>query len=142
MRARNPGPPKRTKLVAIKNFDEELYRLVKAYASLEDRTIASIVEEALRRWMESRSDYEEVRMWTRLEREYEENLRALVEAIGESPDEYERGYALVCNGRVVGVFESYEEAIEKSRSACRSHGLVVELPYREGAEEVELGFPW
>ncbi|WFO74826.1 hypothetical protein J4526_07055 [Desulfurococcaceae archaeon MEX13E-LK6-19] len=38
---------KRTRLVAIKNFDEELYMLVKTYASLEGRTIASILRRLL-----------------------------------------------------------------------------------------------
>ncbi len=66
---------KRTRLVAIKNFDDELYRLIKAYASLEGRTIASIVEEVLRYWMENRGDYNEVRLWVDLDREYEENFK-------------------------------------------------------------------
>ena len=51
-------PSKR--LVAIKNFDEELYRLIKTYAALENRTIASVIEEAVRSWLASRKDYDEI----------------------------------------------------------------------------------
>lgn len=133
---------KRTKLVAIKNFDEELYRLVKTYASLEGRTIASIVEEALRQWMKSRGDYEEVYLWMKLEQQYEENLKALTEEISKSTGKYRSGYALACDGRLVGVFRSYDEALSKSKDACRDHGLIVKLPYKEEVEEIELGFPW
>ncbi len=48
---------RKNRLVAIKNFNDELYRMVKAYASLEGRTISSIFEEAIRLWIGSRKDY-------------------------------------------------------------------------------------
>ncbi len=136
-----PRRLKRTKLVAIKNFDEELYRLIKTYASLEGRTIASIFEEATRQWMESRKDYEEVRLWVNLEQAYEENYRVLKEN-SSLLKKYEKGYALVCDNNFIGVFESYEEAVKKSREICRVHALIVKLPYREEARKIELGFPW
>jgi len=132
---------KRTKLVAIKNFDEELYRLVKAYASLEGRTIASIFEEAIRYWIESRKDYDEVRLWVSLDRAYEENLRVVKENRQEL-EKYGNGYALICDKRLVGVFKSYEEAAKKSWRECRVHALIIKLPYREKLREIELGLPW
>jgi len=134
-----PNPLKRTRSVAIKNLDEELYGLVKAYASLEGRTVASVVEEALRCWVRSRGGYEEVLAWVRLERGYREDLKVLV---NEVSGRYGSGYALICDGGFVGVFRSYDEAARRSREVCRGHGLIAELPYREEAEVVELGFPW
>lgn len=132
-------PKKR--LVAIRNFDEQLYRLVKTYASLEGRTVASIIEEAVRHWMSSRGDYGEVLEWTRLEEEYEENFRAFEREADRISSERGEGYVLVCGGRVRGVFDSYYEAAERAAEACEGHALIVKIPYRK-AGEVELGLPW
>ena len=131
---------RRTRLVAVKNFDEELYRLVKAYASLEDRTIASIFEEAIRLWIEGRGDYEEARLWARLEQAYQENIKALEESTQLL--EGREGYALVCNGRLVGVFPSHGEAAAASRRECRTQALIIQLPCRGDRRRVELGLPW
>ncbi len=132
---------RKTKVVAIKNFDEELYRLVKMYASLEGRTISSIFEEAVRYWMKSREDYEEIRLWVSLEEAYRENLRVLKE---KSPllKKQGDGYALICNGSLVGIFSSYEEAAKRSQEVCKVHALIVKLPHEEEVREMELGFPW
>lgn len=132
---------KRVKIVAIKNFDEELYRLAKTYAALEGRTIASIFEEALRDWLESRGSHEEARIWTKLELAYEENMKALEEVIDSLSGE-EGKYLLICNGRVVGIFETYEEAARKSEEVCSVNALILELPLKKAVEEIELGFPW
>ncbi|MCD6088956.1 hypothetical protein J7K07_04475 [Candidatus Bathyarchaeota archaeon] len=95
-------------MVAIKNFDEELYRLIKTCAALENRAIASVIEEAVRSWLASRRDYDEILAWVRLEREYQKNLDAL-RRLGER----RRGYALVCNGEVVEVFDEYLDAVSE-----------------------------
>lgn len=124
--------------MAIKNFDEDLYRMVKTYAALTDGTIASVIEEALRSWMRGRKDYDEVRAWVALEREYEGNIGALEEgSIGES----DSGYVLICNGRIVDLFRGYGDAARASRESCEVQALIVELPYSEG-RVVELGLPW
>ncbi len=132
---------RRTKSVAIKNFDEELYRLVKAYASLEGRTITSIFEEAIRYWMESRKDYNEVRLWVNIEKAYEENLKVLKES-NSLLKKYSGGYALICNKSLVGIFENYEEAMKKSWEVCKVQALIIKLPYKEKVKEIELGLPW
>ena|GEM_PF-656147 len=136
-----PRQLKRTKLIAIKNFDEDLYRLVKAYASLEGRTVASIFEEAIRYWIERRRDYDEVRLWVNLDKAYEENLE-IVKKSRSQLGKYRDGYALVCDKRLVGVFESYREAAERSWRECSVHALIVKLPYSEKHRELELGLPW
>ncbi|OYT37451.1 MAG: hypothetical protein B6U89_07250 [Desulfurococcales archaeon ex4484_58] len=132
---------KKTRLVAIKNFDDELYRLVKTYASLEGRTISSIFEEAIRLWLENKGNYEEVRTWVRLEQAYNENYKVFREYIEKHKD-LRQGYIVVCDGKVIGIFRSYEESIKASRNKCRIHSLIIKLPHEERGEEIELGFPW
>ena len=44
------------RFIAIKGIDRYLYKKIKAIASLEERTIGSIVNEALRLWLLLRSD--------------------------------------------------------------------------------------
>jgi len=83
-------------------------------------------------------DYE-VRLWASLEKAYEEDLRVLKES--RLAERGQEGYALACDGRLVGMFSSYEEVLENCRRNCRVHALIVKLPYREG-EEIELGLPW
>lgn len=124
--------------MAIKNFDDELYRLVKTYASLENRTIASVIEEAVRSWLASRKDYGEILAWVRLEKEYQRNLDALRKKLSGR----ERGYALVCNGEVVGVFDEYLDAVKKSIEIGASEAMIVKLPLKGKPEKLELGMPW
>ncbi|MEM1522715.1 MAG: hypothetical protein QW407_04095 [Thermofilaceae archaeon] len=126
----------RRRIFALKNFDEELYRLVKIYAVLEGRTITSIVEEAVRAWIAGRGDYEDVSTWARLEEEYRRNVKALEGLRGD------RGFALVCRGRVVGVFDSYYEAARKALELNAGEALIVNLSERRIVEELELGLPW
>lgn len=122
---------RRTKLVAIKNFDEELYRLIKTYASLEGKTVASITEEAVRFWISSKNNYNEVLTWTMLEKEYVENFNVLKKEIKTLSNKYNEGYVLICDKHVVGVFKSYNEAAKKSKEICSKHALIVKLPYEE-----------
>ena len=125
-------------MVAIKNFDDELYRLIKTYASLENRTVASVIEEAVRSWLASRSNYSEVLAWVRLEKEYQKNLETLKKKLSER----EKGYALICNGEVVGVFNSYLDAVRKSVEIGASQAMIVKLPLDAKPEKLELGMPW
>jgi len=130
---------KRTKLVAIKNFDEELYRLVKTYASLEGRTIASIFEEAIRQWISNRKDYDEIRLWVNLEQAYEENFEVLRKSSSLLKDQ--EGYAVICNKKLVGVFNNYERVLEGVKEICNVYALIIKLPYRE-PKRIELGLSW
>ncbi len=130
---------KKTKTIAIKNFDEETYKLVKTIATLEGRTIASIFEEAVKNWLESRKDYEELMLWTKIEKLYEENFKVFIES-GLAEEDRE-GYVLICDTRLIGVFKEYREALESSKDKCRQHTLIIKLPYKE-KEEIELGLPW
>ncbi len=131
---------RKTRVVVIRKFDEDLYRLVKAYASLEDRSIASIFEEAVSKWIESRGEYDEARLWVDLDRAYENNIRVLEENRGLNKEVGE-GYALICDVRLEGIYREYGETVRKSYETCRLHGLIVKLPYKDRKETVELGLP-
>ena len=131
---------KRSKVIALKNFDKDLYRYVKAYASLEGRTIASVFEEAVRQWMQNRGNMDEVSLWVALEEAYEKNKKAL-EGIRKDL-KGEEGYAVVCEGNLLGIYEVYEEALRNSRKNCRIHALVIKLPPPSRESILELGLPW
>ncbi|MCD6196351.1 MAG: hypothetical protein J7J82_06165 [Staphylothermus sp.] len=129
---------KKKRTVALKNFDEETYRLVKTFASLEGRTVSSVFEEAVKEWLIRRRNYEEVLLWNKLEKAYEENMNALIK--NKLIKGKEKGYVLVCNGEIIGIYNRYEELIEEAKKKCRAPGLVVRIPYEE--ESIDLGLPW
>ncbi len=129
----------RKKTIAIKNFDEELYRIVKSYASLEGRTVSSIFKEAIRLWIESRGGYDEVRKWIMIEEGYRENMQILMENMDRLKDR--RGYVLICDGKIHGIFGSYIEAARFAEEKCTIHSLIVKLPLKE-KRIVEIGLPW
>ncbi len=134
-------PFKKTRIITIKNFDKELYRIVKAIAVLEGRTITSIFEEAVRQWLENRIDFEEVNLWIKLEEAYKENLKVLEEH-SSGLRKYSRGYALICDSCFIGVFDSYEESIRKSKAICKTHALIISLPYERERHTIDLGLSW
>ncbi len=131
---------KRGKVIAIKNFDEGLYRYVKAYASLEGRTVASVFEEAVRQWMQERGNQHEVSVWAALEEAYRKNQRALERLIDELGGE--EGYAVVCGGNLLGIYGNYEEALMHSRKNCSIQALIIKLPPPNKERVLELGLPW
>ena len=81
--------------------------------------------------------YNEILAWVRLEKEYQKNLEAL-----KKLSEREKGYALICNGEVVGVFNSYLDAVRKSIEIGASQAMIVKLPLEAKPEKLELGMPW
>ncbi len=132
---------KRTRVIAIKNFDEELYKIVKMIAVLEGRTIASIFEEAIRQWLENKVDLKEIKLWIKLEQVYKENLELLKEHESVLRKK-SKGYVLICDGRFIDFLESYEESIRKSKSICKTHALIISLPYKKQEHIIDLGLPW
>ena len=130
---------KKTRFIGIRNFRDDLYRLVKAYASLEGRTISSIFEEAILMWIKSRGDPEEIRIWAELDEAYEGNMKTIMQSISTSKDR--EGYAAACEGRFLGFFNSHEEAAKAIKRECKTHALILELPIR-GRKIIELGLPW
>ncbi len=56
-----------SKLIAIKNVDKDLYRRVKAIATLQGRTMGSVINEALRLWLEKYSHIIDQK-WENIER--------------------------------------------------------------------------
>jgi len=131
---------KRGKVIAIKNFDEGLYRYVKAYASLEGRTVTSVFEEAVRQWMQGRGNQREVSVWVSLEEAYKKNERALERMMEELVSK--EGYAVVCEGNLMGIYGNYEEALMHSRKKCSIQALIIKLPPPNKERVLELGLPW
>ncbi len=130
---------KKTRFIWIRNFRDDLYRLVKAYASLEGRTVSSIFEEAILMWIKSRGDPEEIRIWAELDEAYKSNMKTIMQSISASKDR--EGYAAACEGSFLGFFNSYEEAARTIKRECKTNALILELPMR-GRKIIELGLQW
>ncbi|RLE59492.1 MAG: hypothetical protein DRJ35_05640 [Thermoprotei archaeon] len=128
------------KLVAIKNIDRELYRRVKAIASLEERTIGSIINEALRLWLSLRMDkmYDH---WLRIEEAYKENYKVLVEKYDDLCKKCKGKYLVICNGKILGIFNDCKEATLNAYNKCSRHAFVMKIGDSIKEEEIELGFP-
>ena len=128
------------KLVAIKNIDGELYRKVKAVASLEGRTLGSIINEALRLWLSTRAGggYEE---WLRIDEEYKANYEVLQKVYDELLKKHAGKYVVVCGGKILGVFGSYEEAAANAESKCSIEALILRIGAPLKEEVVDLGLP-
>jgi len=131
---------KRGKVIALKNFDEGLYRYVKAYASLEGRTVASVFEEAVRLWLQERGNHHEVGVWVALEEAYRKNEEALDRMMEDLRSK--EGFAVVCEGNLLGIFRNYEEALKHSRKNCSIQALIIKLPPPNKERVLELGLPW
>jgi len=128
------------KLIAVKNIDRDLYKRIKAIASLEERTIGSIVNEALRLWLSLRAD----RMydyWLRIEDAYKDNYRVLVEKYDELCKKYEGKYLVICNAGILRVFNSFKEAALNARKKCFRHAFIIKIGERIKEGKIELGFP-
>ncbi|MCD6209126.1 MAG: hypothetical protein J7J67_02945 [Thermoproteales archaeon] len=125
--------------VAIRGVDEELYRKVKAYAALEGRTIGSVVNEALRAWLEKRNHplYEK---WRKIKESREKSLRWLEENYDELCSKYGGMYAVVSEGRLIGVFKDFDSAAKAAEKLHSEEAVIIRLG--EALEKkVDLGLP-
>ena len=128
-----------TSVVAIRGVDKELYRRIKAYAALEGRTVGSIVNEALRMWLETRRHplYDK---WRRIQEERKRNYEWLKENYDALCSRHEGKYAVVSGGALKGLYDSFEEAAETAWKLRGEEALIVRVG--EPLErEVQLGLP-
>lgn len=128
-----------TSVVAIRGVDRELYRRIKAYAALEGRTVGSIVNEALRMWLETRRHplYDK---WRRVQEERRRNYKWLKENYDALRSKHEGKYAVVSEGGLKGLYDSFEEAAEAAWKLGSEEALIVRIG--EPLErEIRLGLP-
>ena len=125
-----------SKLIAIKNVDKDLYRRVKAIATLQGRTMGSVINEALKLWLQKYSHIIDQK-WKSIEKEYERNVKVAKSL----KNKQWKGYALICNGEVIGIYSDLKKAMENAKGKCKNHSLIIELSNIVEHEIVELGLP-
>ena len=119
--------------VVIKAVDEELYRKAKAKAALLGIKIPDAVNEALRGWIQSKQSRESL-----------EELANRSELEGKLPElirRYEGKYVAVAKGRVMGTYETLEEAFQAMSELAREgaqHGYVTKIEPKKTVT-IELG---
>jgi len=124
-------------VIAVRGVDRELYRRVKAAAALRGMRIGEVVNEALRLWLSIKPGA--LTILSEVEREAERNRRVLQEAFGELLERHEGKYVAVAGGRVLGVFNTVEEAAEVIEKSGARQGIIEKLE-RRTRREVELGW--
>ncbi len=78
--------------------------------------------------------------WLKIEEAYRKNYRVLVEKYSELCERYKGKYLAVCNAKILGVFDSFEEAASNVYKNCSSHAFIIRI-CGDIREEIKLGFP-
>ena len=91
--------------VLIKNIDERLYERLKAKASLEGISLDEAINEAIKLWIEKKSNHillPDRQFWDAI---------------------YEGKYALYCNGKFIGAINTEKEMLNETRKYGKCYGM-------------------
>jgi len=121
----------------VRGLSEELYRRVKAVASLRGIRVSDAFQEALTIWLSIRPVVLE--KFSEIEAETELNRKALQEKYDELVRDYKGKYVAVARGRILGIYETLEEAAQTVEGASAKQGIIEKIEPRE-KKEVELGW--
>jgi antitoxin component of RelBE/YafQ-DinJ toxin-antitoxin module len=97
--------------VVVKGVDEELYRRAKAKAALLGLKIPDAINEALKKWLESEEELPNM--------EETANRRLLESEFPRLMEDYEGKYVAVAKSRVLGVYDTIEEAFQAIKSIAK-----------------------
>ncbi|UNQ73418.1 hypothetical protein [Infirmifilum sp. NZ] len=125
-------------MVPVRGLDEELYRRVKAVAALRGVRVGDVFEEALRLWLSIKPEV--LRELEDVEREAELNRRAFEGARERLLAEHKGRYAAFAGGRLLGVFDSLEEAAGAVETSGARHGAIERLIREVKERKMELGW--
>jgi len=123
------------KTVAIKNVDEELYRMFKAAAALRGITLGEALNEAIRLWLEMSSL---LNKYLKIEEEAARNREAYERLEKRLLRKYRGKYVAVADGNLIGVYNTREEAVEAVKKLSVNHAIVTKIEEKE-AKPVEFG---
>jgi hypothetical protein len=93
--------------VLIKNVDENLYRMLKAKATIEGISVSEAINEAIKLWLLNK-DLDRIKVIKN-----KEFWRAVDEG----------KYALFCDGNFIGGFNSEEEMLEEAKKYKKCYAL-------------------
>jgi hypothetical protein len=125
--------------VAVKKVNQELYRKVKALASLKGRTVSEVVNEALGLWVQLTAKGATVSDWVRLEDEARRDNETFEREEAGLLVNHRGEFAVVGDGRVLGTFSGPEDAYTMVRQAGLKHAIVTRIEERP-RRVVELGW--
>ena len=110
------------KTIGIRGLSEELYRRVKAVASLRGIRVSDAFQEALKIWLSIRPEVLE--KFSEIEAEAELNRKALQEKYDELVRDSKGKYVAVARGRILGIYETLEEAAQAVEGASAKQGSI------------------
>jgi hypothetical protein len=125
--------------VAVKKVNQELYRKVKALASLRGRTVSDVVNEALGLWVQLAARGATVSEWARLEEEAHRDNDVYERQESDLLAKHRGEFVAVGEGRVLGTFSRPEEAFAMVRQAGLKHAIVTRIE-KKPSKVVELGW--
>jgi hypothetical protein len=116
------------KTIGVRGLSEELYRRVKAVASLRGIRVSDAFQEALKIWLSIRPEVLE--KFSEIEAETELNRKALQEKYDELVRDYKGKYVAVARGRILGIYETLEEAAHAVEGAGAKQGIIEKIEPR------------
>lgn len=125
--------------IAVKNVDEKLYRRAKALASLRGETVGEAVNEALAMWLSQRTSPDLLDKWEELEKQAKVNNDAFTKMRPELMHKHRGEYAVIREGRLVGVYKEADEAYSTAGGHKGAQAVVARL-VDEPPRTVELGW--
>ena len=125
--------------VGIKNVDDRLYRRVKALAALRGRNVGEVLNEALAIWLSMASDAENAERWKALAEQSRPGNALYKEREAEMVADHPGMFVGIADGKVLGFYETEDEACAAAGSTGAKSGIVTKLERRE-PRTVELGW--
>ena len=125
------------KVVAIKNVDEKLYRKFKALAALKGLSLGEAFNQALSLWI-SMSEKAKIVEYLAIEEEAEANRRVYRELEDDLLKKHEGKYVAIAKGKLLGVFENRDEALDAVKKLKPRHAIVTKIEPKK-LKIVELG---
>lgn len=125
--------------VGIKNVDDRLYRRVKALAALRGRNVGEVLNEALAIWLSVASDAENAERWKALAEQSRPENALYKEREAEMVADHPGMFVGIADGKVLGFYETEDEACAAAGSTGAKSGIVTKLERRE-PRTVELGW--
>jgi len=124
--------------VAIKKVDKQLYRKVKALASLKGKTMGEVVSEAFSLWIQLAGKGASVDKWIELEELAREDNEAFEREKSSLLRDHKGQYAAISRGRILGIFNTEREALQAIPENTK-HGIVTRIEDRP-PRVIDLGW--
>jgi len=123
--------------IVVKNVDRDVYRHLKSVAALKGCTVGEALTEAMRLWLTLNEAISRDYLEYLIRREKSE--RKLEEVQREYGERFKGRYAVICDGKLVNICESEEEAFEVASKSGGRQCIIARLGEPAKEKRVELG---